>query len=79
VPLTPVSLHVLKPGERADEILAGLAARLHVDRLEPDSNQHLLIRIEMGGPAAWDLVVSSLDEVDADWRELIWVGQRQQR
>jgi hypothetical protein len=67
-------IHV-QPGARANEILAGLAERLHFEFIRPDDAGRAEIWLQMAGPEARDLIVASLDETAVDWRDYISIAQ----
>jgi hypothetical protein len=77
--LTAVGLQVRQPSGRTDELLAGLAERLHKERLIPDANGHLFVMLDVPGPEAWTLVEGHLDALAPDWHEHLWLGQRPER
>jgi hypothetical protein len=77
--MTPITVHLPQRGERTNELLSALAARLHLDRLAPDANGLVHVVVELDSGPAWDLVVSTLDDIAEDWRDFLSIGQRRGR
>lgn len=79
MPLTAIVIHVTRRGPRADELLAGLSARLGRDVPAPDERGHVRILFEEGGSAAWHHVQEALDAAGDDWRECLHVNAEPHR
>ncbi len=73
---TVITLHVLRRGPRAHQLLADVAARLGLDGLEPDDHGVVRVRLGRRGPQAWDAVNQALDGAGADWRERLHLSPR---
>ena len=56
MPLTAIVLHVVRPGGRADELLAGLASRLGRAMHPADERGHVRILLEQPEGPAWERV-----------------------
>lgn len=73
-------LSVIKPGPRADELLAALEERLHPEALRRDGAN--FVPVFMPGhdaPAAWDAVARALDDIAArEWHQHLALGPRPQ-
>jgi hypothetical protein len=63
-----LAIQVYEPGERADELLAGIAAKPHMERL-PDPISEGLIHLPVDDhPASVEAAEDALDEVGDDGR-----------
>jgi len=71
---TAVGLQVAQPGDRATDILHGLAQRLGRPPLEPDGTGHVFVVFDVPGTEAWALVTAQLDEIAPDWRTYLTMG-----
>jgi hypothetical protein len=69
VPLTPIVLHVVRPGARADELLAALAGHLGRKVQPPDELGHVRILLEEPLGPAWQHVYDGLGAAGDDWQE----------
>jgi hypothetical protein len=69
VPLTPIVLHVVRPGGRTDELLAALADHLGRAMQPPDELGHVRILLEEPQAPAWQRVHDALDAAGDDWQE----------
>jgi hypothetical protein len=69
VPLTPIVVHVVRPGGRADELLAALSTHLGRKVQPPDELGHVRILLEEPMAAAWQHVRDGLDAAGEDWRQ----------
>jgi hypothetical protein len=76
VPLTAIVVHVMRPGRRADELLAAVAKHLGRARQIPDERGHVRILLEESGSAAWQHVHDALDAAGDDWHEHLHVNPR---
>jgi hypothetical protein len=76
VPLTAIVVHVTRPGNRADELLAAVAKHLGGGTQIPDERGHVRILLEESEGAAWQRVHDALDAAGGDWREHLHVGPR---
>jgi hypothetical protein len=76
VPLTAIVVHVMRPGRRADELLAAVAKHLGRGRQIPDERGHVRILLEESGGAAWQHVHDALDAAGDDWHEHLHVNPR---
>ena len=76
VPLTAIVVHVMRPGRRADELLAAVAEHLGRGRQFPDERGHVRILLEESGGAAWQHVHDALDAAGDDWHEHLHVNPR---
>jgi hypothetical protein len=69
VPLTPIVVHVVRPGERADELLAALAGHLGRPLAPPDELGHVRILLQEPLAEAWQHVHDGLDAAGDDWQQ----------
>jgi hypothetical protein len=69
VPLTPIVVHVVRPGARSDELLAALASHLGRAVQPPDELGHVRILLEEPMGLAWQHVHDGLDAAGDDWQE----------
>ncbi len=69
VPLTPIVVHVVRPGARSDALLAALAGHLGREVQPPDERGHVRILLEEPLAPAWQHVHDGLDAVGDDWQE----------
>ncbi len=69
VPLTPIVVHVVRPGARSDALLAALAGHLGRAVQPPDERGHVRILLEEPLAPAWQHVHDGLDAVGDDWQE----------
>jgi hypothetical protein len=76
VPLTAIVVHVTRPGNRADELLAAVAKHLGGGTQMPDERGHVRILLEESEGAAWQRVHDALDAAGGDWRGHLHVGPR---
>lgn len=76
MPHSVIKLEVVQAGERAEQLLAGVASRLGFCRFMPVASGHLPVFMDLDAPEAWDVVVAKLQETGPDWREYIAVGVR---
>jgi hypothetical protein len=76
LPLTAIVLHVVQPGARADELLAGLAGHLGRTMQPPDERGHVRILLEQPEGPAWQRVHDALDAAGADWEEYLHLNPR---
>jgi hypothetical protein len=77
MPTTVITLHVHKPGQETDTLLAALAERLHKGRIEPIGPSGLVhIILDLPAGEAWDLVVGQLDEISPDWGDYLLIAKR---
>jgi predicted Rdx family selenoprotein len=74
-----ITLHVLRRGPRAQELLTDVAERLGLDALEPDDHGVVRVRLGRRGPQAWDAVNQALDAAGPDWRERLHLSPRPNR
>jgi hypothetical protein len=77
---TAVYLSVLRPGPRADEILAALQDALHPEALRRDGANFVPVFMPgHDGPGAWDAVCRALDETGGEhWWRYVSLGPRPQ-
>jgi hypothetical protein len=76
VPLTAIIVHVMRPGRRADELLAAVAEHLGRGTQIPDERGHVRILLEESEGAAWQRVHDALDAAGDDWHEHLHVSPR---
>ena len=76
VPLTAIVLHVVRPGGRADELLAGLASHLGMTTQPPDELGHVRILLEEPEGPAWQHVHDALAAAGEDWEEHLHLNPR---
>jgi hypothetical protein len=78
MPTAVIRIVVVKPGDRADAVLAGLAQARHLDALTPDENGVALLRVEdvATGADGWDLVRAEVGDIVPDWADVISIGAR---
>jgi hypothetical protein len=76
VPLTAIIVHVMRPGRRADELLAAVAKDLGRGTLIPDERGHVRILLEESEGAAWQRIHDALDAAGDDWHEHLHVNPR---
>jgi hypothetical protein len=69
VPLTPIVVHVVRPGARSDALLAALASHLGREVQPPDERGHVRILLEEPLAPAWQHVHDGLAAVGDDWQE----------
>ena len=69
MPLTPIVVHVVRPGERADELLAALAGHLGRAVAAPDELGHVRILLQEPLAPAWQRVHDGLAAAGDDWQE----------
>lgn len=61
------------------DLLVRLASELAVDRLEPEDDGTVRIRLAGRGPKAWEDVRDALDRAGPEWREWLHLGPRPSR
>lgn len=71
VPLTPIVVHVVRAGARADELLAALAGHLGRTVQPPDEVGHVRILLEEPMGPAWQHVHEGLAAAGDDWQEYL--------
>jgi hypothetical protein len=76
VPLTAIVVHVMRPGRRADELLAAVAKHLGRGTQIPDERGHVRILLEESEGAAWQRIHDALDAAGDDWHEHLHVNPR---
>ena len=76
VPLTAIVVHVMRPGRRADELLAAVAKHLGRGAQIPDERGHVRILLEESEGAAWQRIHDALDAAGDDWHEHLHVSPR---
>ena len=76
MPLTAIVLHVVRPGGRADELLAGLASRLGRAMHPADERGHVRILLEQPEGPAWQRVHDALEAAGDDWEEHLHLNPR---
>jgi hypothetical protein len=76
VPLTAIVVHVTRPGQRANELLAAVAEHLGRATPIPDERGHVRILLEESEGAAWQRVEDALDAAGDDWHEHLHVNPR---
>jgi predicted Rdx family selenoprotein len=76
VPLTAIIVHVMRPGRRADELLAAVAKNLGRGTQIPDERGHVRILLEESEGAAWQRIHDALDAAGDDWHEHLHVNPR---
>jgi hypothetical protein len=76
VPLTAIVLHVVRPGGRADELLAVLASRLGRAMHPADERGHVRILLEQPEGPAWQRVHDALEAAGDDWEEHLHLNPR---
>ena len=69
MPLTPIVVHVVRPGARADELLAALAGHLGRAVAAPDELGHVRILLQEPLAPAWQRVHDGLAAAGDDWQE----------
>ena len=69
MPLTPIVVHVVRPGARSDALLAALAGHLGREVQPPDERGHARILLEEPLAAAWQHVRDGLAATGDDWEE----------
>ncbi|MGZ6343666.1 MAG: hypothetical protein ACXWOT_11700 [Candidatus Limnocylindrales bacterium] len=69
MPLTPIVVHVVRRGERADELLAELSSHLGRAVAPPDELGHVRILLQEPLALAWQQVHDGLDAAGDDWQE----------
>jgi hypothetical protein len=69
VPLTPIVVHVVRPGPRADELLAALAEHLGRAVAPPDELGHVRVLMQEPPAPAWQHVHDGLAAAGEDWEE----------
>ena len=77
MPITPISVHVLRAGERADELLAAAALAVSGNPdFRPESTADPIVRFLVDLPArqAYELVVGALEKAGDDWDEHLLVN-----
>ncbi len=72
-----IGLQVVKPGTRADEVLAALAMGLHRGTVRPDSNGLAQVGLDMESEAAHAKVLSALVDTGADWQKYVTIAERE--
>jgi hypothetical protein len=76
VPLTAIVLHVVRPGTRADELLAGLVGPLGRAMHPPDERGHVRILLEQPEGPAWQRVHDALQAAGEDWEQYLHLNPR---
>ena len=76
MPLTAIVLHVVRPGGRADELLAGLASHLGRAMHPADERGHVRILLEQPEGPAWQRVHDALEAAGDDWEEHLHLNPR---
>lgn len=79
MPHSVINLEVVQPGDRAQQLLAGVASRLGFCRFTAVPSGQLPVFMDLDAPEAWDVVVAKLQEAGPDWREYIALGERPER
>jgi hypothetical protein len=69
VPLTPIVVHVVRPGARADELLAELGGHLGQAVGPPDERGHVRILLQEPLVPAWQRVHDGLAAAGDDWEQ----------
>ena len=69
MPLTPIVVRVVRPGGRADELLAALADHLGRAVAPPDELGHVRVLMQEPPAAAWQHVHDGLVAAGEDWEE----------
>lgn len=80
MPEAVITLHVLKRGDRARQLLDSVADQLGLAPVEPDD--HRVVRLTIGNarpPRAWERVRDALDAAGDDWREWLHLQPRPNR
>jgi hypothetical protein len=76
VPLTAIVVHVTRPGDRADTLLAAVANQLGRETPTADERGHVRLLLEEPAGIAWDRVHHALDAAGDDWHEHLHVNPR---
>jgi hypothetical protein len=68
-----ITLINIETGDRADEILDGLATRLNVDHIRGDDAGWVQLWLQLDEASAQEAIVSALDGTAQDWRDHVAV------
>jgi hypothetical protein len=69
VPLTPIVVHVVRPGARAEELLVALSRHLGQEISAPDELGHVRILLQEPLVPAWQQVHDGLAAAGDDWEQ----------
>jgi hypothetical protein len=69
VPLTPIVVHVVRPGDRAEELLGALSRHLGRAVSAPDELGHVRILLQEPLVPAWQHVHDGLAAAGDDWEQ----------
>jgi hypothetical protein len=76
VPDIAITIRVLRPGPRTDELLGALAQRFGSDRVWRDDYGAVHVRVNGRRATAWDELRDALDAAGSDWRQWLHLGPR---
>jgi hypothetical protein len=76
VPDGAITIRVIRPGARTDELLAALEKRFGSDRVWRDDYGAVHVGMSGRRAAAWDKLRDALDAAGSDWRQWLHLAPR---
>lgn len=71
-----LAIDILEPGERADELLAAIAAELHLEKIDPHGEPYVQVIVELDWDEGFRLAEQALDDAGDEDRDIVSVRYR---